>query len=55
MRSANFFNLPNPSDRNMALGLTQPLTEMSARKSFLGVKQPVHKADNHTATCVPIA
>jgi hypothetical protein len=26
-----FFNLPNPSSRTMALGLTQPLTEMSTR------------------------
>jgi hypothetical protein len=26
-----FFNLPNPSSRTMALGSTQPLTEMSAR------------------------
>jgi hypothetical protein len=26
-----FFNLPNPSGRTMALGLTQPLTEMSMR------------------------
>jgi hypothetical protein len=24
-----FFNLPNPSSRTMALGSTQPLTEMS--------------------------
>jgi hypothetical protein len=27
-----FSNLPNPSSRNMALGLTRPLTEMSSRK-----------------------
>jgi hypothetical protein len=27
----NFFNLPNPSSRTMALGSTQPLTEMSTR------------------------
>jgi hypothetical protein len=27
-----FFNLPNPSSRTMALGSTQPLTEMSTRK-----------------------
>jgi hypothetical protein len=27
----DFFNLPNPSSRIMALGSTQPLTEMSAR------------------------
>jgi hypothetical protein len=26
-----FFNLSNPSSRTMALGSTQPLTEMSAR------------------------
>jgi hypothetical protein len=27
----DFFNLPNPSSRTMALGSTQPLTEMSNR------------------------
>jgi hypothetical protein len=27
----DFFNLPSPSIRTMALGLTQPLTEMSTR------------------------
>jgi hypothetical protein len=27
----NFFNLFNPSSRTMALGSTQPLTEMSTR------------------------
>jgi hypothetical protein len=26
-----FLNLPNPSSRTMALGSTQPLTEMSTR------------------------
>jgi hypothetical protein len=26
-----FFNVPNPSSRTMALGSTQPLTEMSTR------------------------
>jgi hypothetical protein len=31
MRSLDFFNWPNPSSRTMALGLTQPLTEMSTR------------------------
>jgi hypothetical protein len=29
MRSLDFFNWPNPSSRTMALGSTQPLTEMS--------------------------
>jgi hypothetical protein len=27
-----FFNLPNPSSCTMALGSTQPLTEMNIRK-----------------------
>jgi hypothetical protein len=27
----DFFNLPNPSSRTLALGSTQPLTEMSTR------------------------
>jgi hypothetical protein len=34
---AEFFNLPNPSSRTVALGSTQPLTEMSTR-NLLGVK-----------------
>jgi hypothetical protein len=29
MWSLDFFNRPNPSSRTMALGSTQPLTEMS--------------------------
>jgi hypothetical protein len=33
-----FFNLPNPSSHTMALGSTQPLTEMSTRKIPGGVK-----------------
>ena len=31
------FHLHNPSDRTMALGLTQPLTEMSTRNISWGV------------------
>jgi hypothetical protein len=31
MKSLDFFNLPNASSRAMALGSTQPLTEMSTR------------------------
>jgi hypothetical protein len=34
----DFFNLPNPSSHTMALGSTQPLTEMSTRK-FPGGKK----------------
>jgi hypothetical protein len=30
-KSLDFFNLPNPSSRTMALGSTQPLTEMNTR------------------------
>jgi hypothetical protein len=37
MRSLDFFNSRNPSSRTMALGSTQPLTEMSTR-NLLGVK-----------------
>jgi hypothetical protein len=50
-----FFNLPRPSSRIMALGSTQPLTEMSTR-NLPGVKGglPACKADNLTAICVPI-
>jgi hypothetical protein len=32
----NFFNLPNPSSRNMALESTQPLTEISTRNLLGG-------------------
>jgi hypothetical protein len=41
MRSLDFFNLPNPSSRSMALGSNQSLTEMCTRnilEMFLGVK-----------------
>jgi hypothetical protein len=52
MRSLRFFNVPDPSSFTVALGPTQPLIEMSNRnhKSRL-----VHKADNSSATCEPIA
>jgi hypothetical protein len=33
-----FITLPNPSSRTVALGLSQPLTEMSIRKSGRHVK-----------------
>jgi len=42
------FHLHNPSDRTMALGSTQPLTEMSTRNISWGKKRPVRKADNLT-------
>jgi hypothetical protein len=40
--------------QSMALGSTQPLTEMSTRNLLGGKGWPVHKADNHTAICEPI-
>jgi hypothetical protein len=49
-----FFNWPNPSSRNMALGLTQPLTEMSTRKLPGGKGRRARGADNLTAICEPI-
>jgi hypothetical protein len=48
---SGFFNWPNPSSRNMALGSTQPLAEMSAT-NLPGVKvRSARKADNLTAIC----
>jgi hypothetical protein len=51
---AFFFNWPNPSSRTMALGSTQPLTEMSTRNLPGGKGRPARKADNLTAICEPI-
>jgi hypothetical protein len=53
MRSLDFFSLPNPSSRTMALGSTQPLTEMSTRNIPLGKGRPAHTADDLTAICEP--
>jgi hypothetical protein len=51
-----FFNLATSSSRTMALGSTQPLTEMSTmNRNILGGKgQPDRKADNLTAIYEPI-
>jgi hypothetical protein len=49
-----FFNLPNPSSRTMALGSTQPLTEMSTRNLPGGKRRLAPKTDNLTAICEPI-
>jgi hypothetical protein len=38
------FNWPNPSSRTMALGSTQPLTEMSTRNLPGGKRRPACKA-----------
>jgi hypothetical protein len=49
-----FFNLRNPSSRTMALGSTQPLTEMSTRNLRESKGRPVRKPDDLTAICEPI-
>jgi hypothetical protein len=49
-----FFNWPNLSSRTMALGSTQPLTEMSTKNLPGGKGLPARKADNLTAFCEPI-
>jgi hypothetical protein len=42
----DFFNLPNSFSRSMALGLTQPLIEMSTRNFPGGKEWPAHRTDN---------
>jgi hypothetical protein len=49
----NFFDLPNPSSRTMALGSAQPLTKMSTRNLPGGKKRPARRADKLAAICVP--
>jgi hypothetical protein len=49
-----FFSRPNPSSRNMALGLTQPLKEMSTKNLRGGEERPVCKANNLTTICESI-
>jgi hypothetical protein len=49
----NFFNLPSSSGCTMAMGSTQPLTEMSTRKFPGDKKQPARRADNLAAIYEP--
>jgi hypothetical protein len=49
----HFFSLPNPSCRTMALGSTQPRTEIRARNLPGGEKRPALRADNLAAICEP--
>jgi hypothetical protein len=49
----DFFNLPNLSSRPMAMGSTQPLTEMSTRNIPGSKKRPARRADNLAAICEP--
>jgi hypothetical protein len=48
---ADFYNLHNAFSRTMALGSTQPLTEMSTRNLAGGEKRPARMADNLAAIC----
>jgi hypothetical protein len=49
----NFFNLPNPSSRTMALESNQPLAEMITRNLPGGKGRTVRKADSLTAIGEP--
>jgi hypothetical protein len=49
----DFFNLPNPSSRIMALRSTQPLTEMNTTNLPGGKKRPARRTDNFAAFCDP--
>jgi hypothetical protein len=49
-----FFNWPNSSNRTMAPGSFQSLTEMSTRNLPGGKGRPARGADNLTAICEPI-
>jgi hypothetical protein len=51
----DFFNLPNSFSRTMALGSTQPLTEMSTRNLPGGKKRPARRAGNLAAICEPMS
>jgi hypothetical protein len=48
-----FLNLAIPSRRRMALGFTQPLTEMSTRNLPGGKARSANKAHNHSIICEP--
>jgi hypothetical protein len=52
--SLDIFKVPNLSRRTMALGSTQPLTEMSTRNLLGGKELPARKADHLTSICESI-
>jgi hypothetical protein len=53
MRSFNFFNWRNHFSHTVALGLTQPLMEMSTRNLHGDKGLPAHEADNLNNICEP--
>jgi hypothetical protein len=52
---SHFYFLANPSNHTVAVGSTQPLTEMRTSYVPRGKGRPCRKADNLTAICEPIA
>ena len=52
--SLDFLLIYNPSDRTMALGSTQPITEMSTRSISWGKRLPVRKANNLPTSCAVV-
>jgi hypothetical protein len=54
MKSLEFFDLPNPSSRTMALGSTDPLTEMNTTNLPGSELRPGREGDNLTTICQPI-
>jgi hypothetical protein len=54
MKSLDFFNSSSASSRTMALGSTQPLTEISTGNLPGGKGRPARMSDNLTAICEPI-
>jgi hypothetical protein len=51
----DFFNLPNPSSRTMALESIQPRTEMSTKNLPAGKGRRARRADNFAAFYEPNA
>jgi hypothetical protein len=49
--AVDLFSLPNPSSCTMALGSTQPPTEMSAWNLPGGKRRPAHRAVELAAIC----
>jgi hypothetical protein len=47
----DFFSISSPSSCTMALGSTQPLTEMSTRNLPGVKKRPTRRTDNLAAIC----
>jgi hypothetical protein len=52
--AVGFFNWSTLSGRTMAVGSTQPLTEMSTRNLPESKGRPARNADNLSAICEPI-